>query len=250
MKTPTPWKEKRDTAIMILKAIEPLGGYFLAFSGGKDSCVIKALADMAGVKYDAHYAVSGIDPPELVRFIKNYHSDVIWDRHAPPFLSMLPKKGFPIRHRRWCCEFYKEGGGQGRMVILGIRRAESTTRTDREMLSWFNGKICFNIIIDWTDADVWDFIHGHEIPYCSLYDEGFKRLGCIGCPFQSASSKRKEFDRWPGFEKAYRVAFRKLYANRLESNPDAVKHWKSGDEMFDWWVSNKPLSDASQERLF
>lgn len=243
-------RAKRDNAIAILKALEPREGYFLAFSGGKDSCVIKALADMAGVKYDAHYAVSGIDPPELVRFIKSEHPDVQWDRHAPPFLSLLPIKGFPIRQRRWCCEKYREGGGEGRVVILGVRRDESMTRADREMVSYFNGKTCFNIIIDWTDEDVWDFIHRHEIPYCSLYDEGFTRLGCIGCPFQSAKTKRQEFDRWPRFEHAYRIAFRKLYTNRLISNPDAVSHWQSGDDMFDWWVSNKPLSETDQEMLF
>lgn len=44
-----------EATIERIKAFEPPEGYFLAFSGGKDSVVIKALADMAGVKYDAHY---------------------------------------------------------------------------------------------------------------------------------------------------------------------------------------------------
>jgi phosphoadenosine phosphosulfate reductase len=245
----TDWEIKRDNAIAILQAIQPPEGYYVAFSGGKDSCVIKALCDMAGVKYDAHYAFSGIDPPELVRFIRAEHPDVQWERHAPPMFILLPVKGFPIRHGRWCCEKYKEAGGQGRIVVMGVRRDESNTRADREMLSWFNKKIAFNIIIDWNEGDVWEFIEHHKIPYCHLYDEGFDRLGCIGCPFQSYATKRREFDRWPGFEKAYRVAFRKLYANRLEKNPKAVRHWESGDAMFDWWISNKPLSDAAQGRL-
>lgn len=48
-------KDKVQVAIDRLKAFEPPEGYYLAFSGGKDSVVIKALADMAEVKYDAHY---------------------------------------------------------------------------------------------------------------------------------------------------------------------------------------------------
>ena len=72
-------KDKVEKAIMRLQAYEPEEGYFLCFSGGKDSCVIKALADMAGVKYDAHYSVASVDPPELVRFIKDNHPDVIFD---------------------------------------------------------------------------------------------------------------------------------------------------------------------------
>ena len=46
-------RDKVDKAIMRLQTYEPPEGYYLCFSGGKDSCVIKALADMAGVKYDA-----------------------------------------------------------------------------------------------------------------------------------------------------------------------------------------------------
>lgn len=67
---------KVETAIERLKTFEPPEGYYLAFSGGKDSVVIKGLADMAGVKYDAHYNLTTVDPPELVQFIKEYHKDV------------------------------------------------------------------------------------------------------------------------------------------------------------------------------
>ena len=69
-------KDKVKTAIDRLQSLQEVfpkireEGYFLAFSGGKDSVVIKALADMAGVKYDAHYHLTSVDPPELVRFKK------------------------------------------------------------------------------------------------------------------------------------------------------------------------------------
>ena len=136
----------------------------------------------------------------------------------------------------------------GRVVILGIRRDESQGRADREMLSYFN-KVALNIIIDWNEGDVWEFINHHNTPYCSLYDEGWTRLGCIGCPMKPAHEKRRELDRWPGFEKAYRIAFRKLHASRMQTNPKAVEPWADGDAMFDWWISNMPLGDAYQGRL-
>lgn len=71
--------DKVQTAIDRLKAFEPEDGYYLAFSGGKDSVCIKELAVMAGVKFDAHYSVTTVDPPELTRFILKHHPDVIWD---------------------------------------------------------------------------------------------------------------------------------------------------------------------------
>lgn len=67
--------DKVEKAIKRIQLYEPEEGYYLCFSGGKDSCVIKALADMAGVKYDAHYSVSSVDPPELVRFIKDNYPE-------------------------------------------------------------------------------------------------------------------------------------------------------------------------------
>ena len=81
---------KLEVSIERIKQIEPRGGsWYLAFSGGKDSCVIKALCDMAGVKYDAHYHVSSVDPPELIRFIKKYHSSQSIDLKSIMRMNLL-----------------------------------------------------------------------------------------------------------------------------------------------------------------
>jgi phosphoadenosine phosphosulfate reductase len=83
-----------EKSIMRLKEFEPPEGYYLAFSGGKDSCVLKALADMAQVKYDAHYNWTTVDPPELVRFIKDYHPDVIIEKPKLSMFQLIKKKNF------------------------------------------------------------------------------------------------------------------------------------------------------------
>ena len=67
--------DKVEIAIKRLKAFEPPEGYFLAFSGGKDSQCVYHLAKMAGVKFDAHYNITSVDPPELVQFIKKKYPD-------------------------------------------------------------------------------------------------------------------------------------------------------------------------------
>lgn len=128
--------DKVEKAIKRLQLYEPKDeGYYLCFSGGKDSVVIKALADMAGVKYDAHYSVSSVDPPELVRFIKDKHPDVIFDipkdKDGKPISmwSLIPKKSMPpTRIVRYCCQYLKENGGAGRLKVTGVRWAESVRR--------------------------------------------------------------------------------------------------------------------------
>lgn len=128
--------EKVFKSLERLKAFEPKEGYYLAFSGGKDSVVCKALLDMAQCKYDATYRVTSVDPPELVHFIQREHPDV--KREVPRYedtgkpitmWNLIPKKLMPpTRIARYCCQFLKEDGGDGRMTVTGVRWAESRNR--------------------------------------------------------------------------------------------------------------------------
>lgn len=136
--------EKVKKSIDRIKAFEPRDGrgYYLAFSGGKDSVVCKALLDMAGVKYDSTYRVTSVDPPELVRFIRDRHPDVKrevpiygtrrgpeWEGKPVTMWNLIPWKGMPpTRIARYCCDFLKESGGDGRMTVTGVRWAESVNR--------------------------------------------------------------------------------------------------------------------------
>jgi len=246
--------DKIQIAIERLKTFEPPEGYYLAFSGGKDSVVIKALADIAGVKYDAHYNMTTIDPPELVQFIKSEHPDVELVLPEEPFLRQLETRGFPLRHRRWCCEEYKERGGLGRIVVTGIRWAESTNRASRKMVeSCYKDttKRYINPVIDWSDGEVWEFIKSYNIPYCELYDQGFKRIGCLFCPFASTKQRKYEVFRYPKIASAFIRAFRQLYKNRRKVNNPSVDRWKDGDAMFTWWLgAGKSKQHPDQLALF
>lgn len=137
-----------DMSIERLKAFEPKEGYYLAFSGGKDSVVVKALADMAGVKYDAHYSLTTIDPPEVVQFIKKQHPDVEIDiphdkeGNRVTMWNLIPKKKMPpTRLIRYCCAELKERGGDGRLCVTGVRKAESTNRKNNQgVMTVYSGK--------------------------------------------------------------------------------------------------------------
>lgn len=128
-------EDRIQHAIARLQAFEPPEGYYLAFSGGKDSVVIKALADMAGVKYDAHYNHTSCDAPELVRFIKDEYPDVAIDfprdkdGKRVTMWNLIPKKLMPpTRMVRYCCQYLKETQSDGRLTITGVRWAESANR--------------------------------------------------------------------------------------------------------------------------
>lgn len=288
---PSELTQKIDMSLKRIETFQRPEGLYLAFSGGKDSVVTKRLLDMAGVQYDAHYRVTSVDPPELVRFIRDQYGDV--DREVPrddmgepiTMWNLIPRKLMPpTRLVRYCCEELKESGGEGRMTVTGVRWAESKNREDNQgvvtimsrsvhkeldgntdfrptrqggvMLMNDNDenrklvefcyrrhKTTLNPIIDWTDAEVWRFIRQERIPYCCLYDKGFHRLGCIGCPMATRRGRSIEFARWPKYLTAYLHAFERMIRER-EKRGKLDGTWRMGTdpmEIFHWWMQDGVL---------
>jgi len=253
-------------SIAMLRRHEPAGGYFGGFSGGKDSITVKALAKMAGVSVRWHYSPTP-DPPELIRFVRDHHADVTRLRpKRGSFFRRVAEKGFPSPRlqTRWCCaEFKEHKAPKGARVLLGVRREESPRRA----MAWRSGIAEHHAtgttvvlpVLQWSSDDVWRFIRGHGIAYPALYDEGWHRLGCVGCPFANKHTRRREFGRWPKYERAWRRAFDRLWARRAGTRQRNGREWLgsacfvSVDAMWDWWMADLPLpvsDDGTQGRLF
>ena len=98
-------------------------------------------------------------------------------------------------------------------------------------------KVTINPIIDWEDSDVWNFIKSNGIPYCSLYDEGWERLGCIGCPMARQQGREREFIRWPKYKDSYIRAFDKMLRQRELSGMKWFMHGLvTAKDVFNWWM--------------
>lgn len=185
--------------------------------------------------------------------------------------SLIPQKLMPpTRLVRYCCAILKETGGKGRAIMTGVRRAESTARAKRKFANNYSrarpaaldfedaaslfedadkaiehdenfirscrmkGRTSFQPILEWLDADVWQFIHERGIETNPLYGEGFRRVGCIGCPLASTRERSLEFERYPNYKKAYIRAFDRMLEERHRRGLDT--QWQTGEEVFAWWM--------------
>lgn len=220
-----------------IKKYEPSDGYYLAFSGGKDSTVLYDLVKKSGVKYDVHYNVSPIDPPELLKFIRTHYPEVNWEYHARGWWKIVVQKGLPTRLNRWCCEVLRESGGEGRRVLTGIRWDESAPRKKRKFieLSANGKKYTVNPLLDWTEKDIWDYIKANNLPHCSLYDEGFKRIGCILCPLASRKARDRELKRYPKIAYLWRKSCDRIIEKRLAKGTKTK--FTTGEELWNWWFN-------------
>lgn len=237
---------KLDKAIAFLQEHEPEEGYFLGFSGGKDSVLLKHLADLSGVKYQAYYSATGIDPPEVVKFIREHHPDVIFKypnfKGHRSFFGMIPLKGYPTRLNRWCCDPLKKDPTKDIPLLhrlMGIRAEESAKRALRPPVDNLGNWTIYKPIFSWLEWELWEHIEKYNLPYCSLYDEGFDRIGCVVCPFicHGIRGKLKQhMERWPKMYVAFEKSMKRLWNDETWHEKHRAKLPSTFDEfMLNWY---------------
>lgn len=132
-------QEKIQHSVELLRKSERLAlaydsedGFYLAFSGGKDSQCLYHIASLAGVKFKAHMSLTSVDPPEVIRFVKKQYPDVnLVKPKKSIYQAAIDNQILPTMRVRWCCKEYKEGAGAGKVTLIGIRHAESARRANR-----------------------------------------------------------------------------------------------------------------------
>ena len=264
-----PLRKKMQHSVELLRKAERIAlnydrenGYYLAFSGGKDSQALYHIAQLAGVRFQGHMNLTSVDPPEVIRFVKKNYPEVELIKPGKSIFQIaVEKQILPTMRVRWCCAEYKETAGAGKVTLIGIRHAESARRAKRNEVEINNRKFSGNLddldeyrqeqkakrakrkskqqgvnitnadeeqtlgcisgkesllispIIYWTEQDVWEFLNNVvQVPHCSLYDEGWHRIGCIGCPISSAKQKRIENERYPHVKRNWIKAIKAIRA--------------------------------------
>lgn len=192
----------------------------------------------------------------------------------------------PTRLVRYCCSELKESGTPNKLAALGVRGGESFKRQGRDVFgvrggtyakaTFFSlnhaeevhresqemndsvwdctliksmkkkGSCVVNPIYEWTDNDIWDYIHSENMVVNPLYECGFSRVGCIGCPLATYHGRKREFELYPKYKDMYISAFDRMLDRMLDRNIPSKNKWTCGEEVFDWWLEEEKYNVKGQ----
>lgn len=253
----------------------------ITYSGGKDSDTVLKLAQIAKIPFEVLHSHTTVDAPETVYHVRETFRELELsgikcdiDYHVQPdgkrvtMWNLIPRKLMPpTRLVRYCCAALKEGGGENRFIVTGVRWDESNARKksrgilevmaskrenkivlsndndeDRRLFETcqMKGKRVVNPIVDWTTRDVLDFCSENKVSLCPLYANGWRRVGCVGCPIARTSMRYNEFAQYPTYKKAYIAAFDRMIEerNRRGKIEGKMMRWYTGVDVFHWWMED------------
>ncbi len=90
-----------------------------------------------------------------------------------------------------------------RAWVAGLRRDQSRTREQIAKVEWDAkfGLVKLNPLADWSEEQVWEYIHANDVPYNELHDDGYPSIGCVHCTRPASGGADSRSGRWAGFDK-------------------------------------------------
>ncbi len=206
----------KNPRVILKKAFELFDNIAISFSGAEDVVLI----DMAlAIRKDLQ--VFSLDTgrlhPETYRFIekvrKNYQIDIeLLTPNRDLLDGFVKSKGL--------FSFYEDGHQE----CCGIRKVEPLKRKLTHVDAWITGQrkdqsqdtrqavpeiqidtafstdnhqlVKFNPLLNWSSAQVWDYIEAYQVPYNDLHEKGFISIGCEPCTRTVLPNQHERVGRW------------------------------------------------------
>ena len=206
----------KNPRVILKAALEQFNHIAISFSGAEDVVLI----DLAlNIRKDIHVFCldTGRLHPQTYQFIekvrKHYGIDIeILSPNRELLDTFVKEKGL--------FSFYEDGHTE----CCGIRKVEPLRRKLASLEAWITGQrkdqsidtrqdipevqqdsafstpshtlIKFNPLLNWTSAQVWDYIEAYQVPYNSLHQEGFVSIGCEPCTRAILPNQHERVGRW------------------------------------------------------
>ena len=187
--------------------------FHVAFSGGKDSCVLLDLVKKALPQgsFVVVFGDTGMEFPDTYALVDQVEAEckakeIPFYRAASHFTPAESWSLFgpPSRTLRWCCSVHKStpqvlklreitGKNDYRgLAFVGVRAHESVRRAGYQYFidgDKTRGQYGFFPLLEWTSAELFLYIYTYDISVNEAYKKGNSRAGCLECPLSSGSSE-------------------------------------------------------------
>jgi len=177
-------EEKEALALDLLRNV---GKVIVAWTTGKDSAVMLHLAERAGVVHSLLFIDSGSEFPETYKMLEGMkqrhqiHVEMarMEDEPGGRACPCLVGKIAAINRALEVIDF----PGQDKFLAVGIRRDEHEARASESCMSRRENPphVRVHPVLNFTEADIWAYIHKYDVPVNPLYNQNYRSLGCVHC---------------------------------------------------------------------
>ncbi|GAB0056138.1 Phosphoadenosine phosphosulfate reductase [Candidatus Magnetaquicoccaceae bacterium FCR-1] len=105
--------------------------------------------------------------------------------------------------RKACCQVRKVEPLQRALAgakswVTGLRREQAVTRAGLEIRAWdpVHQLEKFNPLLEWSQEEIWAYLHTHQVPYNGLHDQNFPSIGCAPCTRAVGANEDLRAGRW------------------------------------------------------
>lgn len=205
---------KTATVVATLRAVcAERSPVTFASSLGAEDMVLTDVILRQGLPISLFTLDTGRLPPETLELLERteQHYGVLITPHRPDpdavadYVARYGRDGFydSIEARKACCRVRKLEplrralAGQ-QAWVTGLRAAQSVTRQALAVRHWDadNGLEKINPLADWSENEVWAYIHAHQVPYNALHDRFYPSIGCAPCTRAVAVGEDIRAGRW------------------------------------------------------
>ena len=206
----------KNPRVILKAALAQFDNIAISFSGAEDVVLI----DLAlNIRKDIQVFCldTGRLHPETYRFIdqvrKHYGIEIeVLSPNRDLLDNFVKTKGL--------FSFYEDGHSE----CCGIRKVEPLRRKLVNVDAWITGQrkdqsldtrfdvpevqidsafsspehtlVKFNPLLNWTSAQVWDYIEAYQVPYNPLHQQGFISIGCEPCTRAILPNQHERVGRW------------------------------------------------------
>ena len=232
--------------------------FHVAFSGGKDSCVLLDLVKKALPKgsFIVVFGDTGMEFPDTYDVIEKTRR-MCEDEDIPFYIAkshLAPQEswelfGPPSRVLRWCCSVHKSAPQTLKLReitgkddytgldFVGVRWHESATRAEYKYENYSKkqkGQYSHNSILEWTSAEVWLYTYANKLIINEAYKKGNSRAGCLFCPMAGGVSDFMRHRNYPSEIKSYINTIRNTYNGDKRNKSNTESYFLNGG-----WIARK-----------